>query len=68
VTAAERQRRYRTRQRAGRICIRLSIDHVSVAEALVAAGLLRLEDYDDARAIAAALERAVIEIKAITPT
>ena len=61
--AAERQRRYRRRQRAGQIVLRVAVDHVSVAEALIAAGLLASADYDNASAIAEALERATIEIK-----
>jgi hypothetical protein len=43
---------------------------VSIAEALVAAGLLAPTEYDDPKAIAAALERATIEIKnchSVTP-
>ena len=65
--AAARMRRYRNRQRAGKISIRLQIDAVSVPEALIAAGLLRIEDYDNPRAIAEALECALVEIKDVTP-
>jgi hypothetical protein len=61
--AAERQRKYRRRLRDGLIALRIAVDHVSICEALIAAGLLRPADYDDPRAIAAALERATIEIK-----
>lgn len=60
---AARQRRYRRRQRNGLMVIQLGIHHVSVAESLIAAGLLAPADYEIPTAIAAALERAVIEIK-----
>lgn len=60
--AAARKRRERQRKRAGRIVVRVEIDHVETAEALIAAGLLRPEDEDDPRAIAAALERAAVAI------
>jgi len=60
--AAARQRRYRARQRAGRISIRLQIDHVTVAESLIEVGLLAAADYDDPKAIARGLEQATIII------
>lgn len=61
--SAERQRRYRRRRRAGLIVIRLAVDSVTIPEALVEIGELSPEDYDDARAIAAALERCEITIR-----
>lgn len=64
--AALRARRYRARRRDGRICITLEIDHVSVAEALVAAGVLDYQSFDDPDAIARALERVDLTILGVT--
>lgn len=61
-TDAERQAEYRERQRKGRISITISIDHVSVVEALIAKGSLDRKQYDDKRAIRRALEGATIII------
>lgn len=65
--AAKRMRRYRARKRAIQMSIRLNIDAVSVPEALIAAGLLHPRDYDNPRAVAAALECALINIEGVTP-
>jgi hypothetical protein len=61
--AAERQRKYRQRRRAGLVVIRVVIDDVSVPQALIAAGLLDEAKAEDADAIGRALERAVVRIE-----
>ena len=53
LTPAERQRRYRQRQRRNRVVIRVETDALSLFEALVAANLID-EATEDLKTIAAA--------------
>lgn len=55
--AAERQRQYRARRGAGRVALRVVVDEVAVAEAMIAAHFLPASLADDRKALAAAVER-----------
>ena len=46
VTAAERQRRYRTRQRRGRCVVPIEVDAALIEDALIRRRFLRREDAD----------------------
>jgi hypothetical protein len=59
MTAAARQRRCRERARAGKIVLRVEVDHVNLEEQLIEAGLLRAEEADDRAALARCLEHVV---------
>jgi hypothetical protein len=63
--AAEIQRRYRARQRAGLRVIPVVVDAALVEDALIARGFLRSEDADDNHKVAAALRAAIAMM--ITP-
>jgi hypothetical protein len=56
---ADRQRAYRVRQDLGKIILRVEVDEVPVAAALVAAGLLSERDAEDPTNLAAALSVAI---------
>jgi hypothetical protein len=56
TAAAERARRHRARERAGKVVLNVEIDEVAVAELCVAAGLLDGQA-DDRRALAHAVEQ-----------
>lgn len=62
MSPAEKQKRYRQRVRDGRIVVRVELDAVDAAEALVRAGYLSAEDYDNAEQIGRALERAMVRL------
>jgi hypothetical protein len=54
MSGAQRQRAWRARQRAGKICLLVEVDQHELAEALVDAGLLAWEVCEDHEAIARA--------------
>ncbi len=62
MSAAERKRRYRRRQRQGQIVLRLVVDEVAIVEALILSGHLAPCDGDDRRKIAAAMEQVTVQI------
>jgi hypothetical protein len=64
LSAAETQRAYRQRQRAGVRCIRVEVDAV-VEMALCDRNFLARKDADDERAVAAALQAAIATL--VTP-
>lgn len=57
MSAAERMRRYRRRQKAGRVIVFAEVDLLDLADMLVAKGFLLQWDADDFTAIRTALER-----------
>jgi hypothetical protein len=59
---AERARRYRDRQRAGRMVLVLEVDEVETADALIAAGYLAPHHADDRQKIAEAAQRARVRL------
>lgn len=65
-TAAQRVRRYRARQRLGRVAVMVDIDEVNAAEALIEIGELDPLKADDRRELAAALERFIDRVFAVT--
>jgi hypothetical protein len=61
-TPAERQRRYRERLRDGRRVVPLEVDQAIIEDALVRRRLLRREDADNPKKVAAALRAAVRQL------
>ena len=59
MTGADRQRRWRNRQRDGLAVFQIEASVFALADALVDAGWLQAWDCDDRAAIAAALDRAI---------
>ena len=62
VTAAERQARYRQRQRAGRVVLRIDVDLVDTTEMLAEAGYLDPSEEEDHAAVALALSRLIASL------
>jgi hypothetical protein len=58
-SSAIRQRRYRDRQRGGRVVLTVEVDEVALSEALLAAGFISPEHADDRQALETALEYVV---------
>ena len=56
---ADRQRNYRKRQTAGKICLQIEVDEVETVQALIAAGFLAADAAENRALIAAAIERLV---------
>lgn len=65
-TAAQRMRRWRARQRDGRIVLRLEVNEVDVTEGLVEFNLLDPMKTEDPQAVATALEKFIDDAFRVT--
>jgi hypothetical protein len=57
---ADRLRRHRARQRAGRVVVSVEVDEVVVSEFLITASLLDATQADDRAALAKAVEKLIV--------